>query len=43
MFKVIPDESAHLAALKRGEIDIAYSIRGEREHDLRASLAAGVS
>ena len=29
MFKVIPDESTRLAALKRGEIDIAYSIRGE--------------
>ena len=27
--KVIPDESTRLVALKRGEIDIAYSIRGE--------------
>jgi peptide/nickel transport system substrate-binding protein len=35
VFKVIPDEATRLAALKRGEIDIAaYSIRGE--------LAAGV-
>ena len=34
VFKVIHDESTRLAALKRGEIDIAYSIRGE--------LAAGV-
>jgi peptide/nickel transport system substrate-binding protein len=29
VFKVIPDESTRLAALKRGEVDIAYSIRGE--------------
>ena len=28
-FKVIPDESTRLVALKRGEIDIAYLIRGE--------------
>jgi peptide/nickel transport system substrate-binding protein len=34
VFKVIPDETTRLAALKRGEIDVAYSIRGE--------LAAGV-
>jgi peptide/nickel transport system substrate-binding protein len=29
VFKVIPDEVTRLAALKRGEVDIAYSIRGE--------------
>ena len=28
VLQVIPDESTRLAALKRGEIDIAYSIRG---------------
>ncbi|MEA2801700.1 MAG: hypothetical protein QOE49_1795, partial [Rhodospirillaceae bacterium] len=28
VFKVIPDEATRLAALQRGEIDIAYSIRG---------------
>jgi peptide/nickel transport system substrate-binding protein len=28
-FKVIPDEATRLVALKRGEIDIAYSLRGE--------------
>src|SRR5262249_44622670 len=33
-FKVIPDEATRLAALTRGEADIAYSIRGE--------LAAGI-
>jgi peptide/nickel transport system substrate-binding protein len=34
VYKVIPDETTRLAALKRGEVDIAYSIRGE--------LAAGL-
>jgi len=29
VMKVIPDEATRLAALKGGEIDIAYSIRGE--------------
>ena len=29
VFRVIPDEATRLAALKRGEVDIAYSIRGE--------------
>jgi peptide/nickel transport system substrate-binding protein len=29
VMKVIPDEATRTAALKRGEIDIAYSIRGE--------------
>ena len=30
-----PDETTRLAALKRGEIDIAYSIRGELAEELR--------
>ena len=34
VFKVIPEESTRLAALKRGEIDIAYSIRGELAEEL---------
>jgi peptide/nickel transport system substrate-binding protein len=34
LFKVIPDESTRLAALKRGEIDIAYSIRGELAEEI---------
>ena len=34
VFKVIPDESTRLAALQRGEIDIAYSIRGELADEL---------
>ena len=29
LFRVIPDESTRLAALKRGEADIAYAISGE--------------
>lgn len=33
VMKVIPDEATRLVALKRGEIDIAYSIRGELAMD----------
>ena len=35
VFRVIPDESTRLAALKRGEIDIVYSIRGELAEELQ--------
>jgi peptide/nickel transport system substrate-binding protein len=35
VFKVIPDEATRLAALQRGEIDIAYSIRGELADELQ--------
>jgi peptide/nickel transport system substrate-binding protein len=35
VFKVIPDESTRLAALKRGEVDTAYSIRGELAEELQ--------
>ncbi len=35
VFKVVPEETTRLAALKRGEIDIAYSIRGELAEELR--------
>ena len=35
VFKVIPDETTRLAALKRGEVDIVYSIRGELAEELR--------
>jgi peptide/nickel transport system substrate-binding protein len=34
VLKVIPEEATRLAALKRGEIDIAYSIRGELADEL---------
>ncbi len=37
VLKVIPDETTRLAALKRGEVDIAYSIRGELAEELRRS------
>jgi peptide/nickel transport system substrate-binding protein len=35
VMKVIPDEATRTAALKRGEIDIAYSIRGELADEVR--------
>jgi len=35
VFKVIPEEATRLAALKGGEVDIAYSIRGELAEELR--------
>src|SRR5205807_416953 len=35
VMKNIPDEATRLAALKRGEIDIAYSIRGELAEELQ--------
>ena len=34
VLRVIPDESTRLAALKRGEVDIAYSIRAELAEEL---------
>ena len=37
VMKVIPDEATLLAALKRGEVDIAYSIRGELADELQKS------
>ena len=35
VFKVIPDESTRLAALKRGEADIVYSVRGALAEELQ--------
>ena len=37
VFKVITDEATRLAALKRGEIDVVYSIRGELAEELQRS------
>jgi peptide/nickel transport system substrate-binding protein len=34
VMKVIPDEATRTAALKGGEVDIAYSIRGELAHEV---------
>ena len=41
IFKVITEESTRLAALKRGEVDIVYSIRGELAEELKRT--AGLS
>src|SRR5215471_2677718 len=35
VMKVVPDEATRLAALKRGEVDIAYSIRSELAEELQ--------
>lgn len=35
VMKVVPDEATRLAALKAGEVDIAYSIRGELAEQLQ--------
>jgi ABC-type transport system substrate-binding protein len=35
VFKSVPDEATRLAMLRRGEADIAYSIRGALAEDLR--------
>src|SRR5438105_9347 len=35
VFKVVPDEATRLAMLKRGEADIAYSIRGELAEEIK--------
>src|SRR5437660_6787641 len=35
VFRVIPDEATRLAALKRGEVDIVYSIRGELAEEIQ--------
>src|SRR5881409_3753559 len=35
VFRAIPDESTRLAMLKRGEVDVVYSIRGELAEELQ--------
>jgi peptide/nickel transport system substrate-binding protein len=37
VFRVIPDEATRLAALKRGEVDLVYSVRGELAEELQRS------
>src|SRR4029077_16389093 len=37
VMRSVPDETTRLAALKRGEIDIAYSIRGELAQELKTT------
>ncbi|MDO8479803.1 MAG: ABC transporter substrate-binding protein [Candidatus Rokubacteria bacterium] len=39
VFKVIPDEATRLAALKRGEVDIVYSVRGELAEEIQRTPA----
>ena len=35
VLRSVPDEATRLAALKRGEVDLAYAVRGELAEDLR--------
>jgi peptide/nickel transport system substrate-binding protein len=35
VLRAIPDETTRLAALKRGEVDVAYAVRGELAEQLR--------
>src|SRR4030095_5164514 len=35
VFRVIPDESTRLAALRRGEVDVAYSITGPLAEEVK--------
>ena len=37
VFKVIPEETTRMAALKRGEVDIVYAINGELAKEVRAT------
>jgi peptide/nickel transport system substrate-binding protein len=37
VFRVIPEETSRLAALRAGEVDIVYSIRGELAEELRST------
>jgi peptide/nickel transport system substrate-binding protein len=37
VFRVIQEETTRLAALKRGEVDLVYSIRGELAEELRST------
>jgi len=37
VLKAIPDEATRLAALKRGEVDVAYNIRGALAEEIRRS------
>jgi peptide/nickel transport system substrate-binding protein len=42
VFKVIPDESTRLAALKRGEVDVAYSITGALAEEIKRTPGLSV-
>jgi peptide/nickel transport system substrate-binding protein len=40
VFKSVPDESTRLAMIKRGEADVAYSIRGPNAEELKRTQGA---
>jgi peptide/nickel transport system substrate-binding protein len=42
VFRVITDEATRLAALKRGEIDVVYSIRGALAEELKRTPGLGL-
>jgi peptide/nickel transport system substrate-binding protein len=42
VFRAIPDESTRLAALKRGEVDVAYSITGVLAEEARRTPGLGI-
>ena len=41
VFKVIPDATTRMAAMKRGEIDIAYGIQGELVAEANTVIGGG--
>ena len=42
VFKVVPDEATRLAALKRGEVDVVYSVRGALADEMRRTPGLSV-
>jgi peptide/nickel transport system substrate-binding protein len=40
VFRSVPDESTRLAMIKRGETDVAYSIRGPNAEELKRTPGA---
>ncbi len=42
VFKSVPDESTRLAMLKRGETDVAYSIRGPNAEEVKRTPGLGL-
>src|SRR5206468_5625824 len=42
VLRVVPDMSTRLAALKRGEVDIAYSMPGEVAEEIRRTPSLGL-
>ena len=42
VFRVVPDEATRLAGLKRGEVDVVYSLRGALADEVRRSSGLAV-